>query len=50
MFTFELDIENDIKLMDVKAINIENRIRKVTRDPKRTKYGKGKEVPEWLLE
>lgn len=50
MFTFELDIENDIKLMDVKAINIENRIRKVTGDPKRTKYVEGKEVPEWLLE
>ena len=41
--------ENGIKLMDVRAINTENKIRSKTGDPKRTTYGT-KKVPKELLE
>ena len=40
---------NGISLMDVRAINFENKIRKITGDEKRIKYG-GKNVPEELLD
>ena len=35
--------------LDIKAINTENKIRKITGDPKRTTYA-GIKVPEDLLE
>ena len=41
--------ENGIKMIEVRAVNVENRIRKQTGDPKRTKYGK-KRIPQELLE
>ena len=40
---------NGISLMDVRAINFEKKIRKITGDEKRIKYG-GKNVPEELLD
>lgn len=48
IFHYE-ETENGIKIMDVKAINTENKIRKITGDPKRIIYGNQK-VPEWLLD
>ncbi len=44
-----LERNNNIRLMDIKAINTENKIRKITGDPKRTTYA-GIKVPEDLLE
>lgn len=41
--------KNGILLMDIRAINTENRIRKVIGEPKRTMYGTQK-VPKELLE
>ena len=41
--------KNGILLMEVRAINTENRIRKVVSAPKRTTYGTQK-IPEELLE
>ena len=41
--------ENGVLLIEVRAINTENKIRMKTGDPKRTKYG-GREVPKTLLE
>ncbi len=41
--------ENNIKIMEVRAVNMENRIRKRTGDLKRTKYA-GKEIPQKHLE
>ena len=43
------ETENGVLLIEVRAINTENRIRMKTGDPKRTKYGK-KEIPKALLE
>ena len=48
MATYERT-KNGILLMDVRAINTENKIRKVIGEPKRTMYGTRK-VPEELLE
>ncbi len=42
-------IENGIKIMDVRAVNTENKIRRKTGDPKRTMYGTRK-IPKELLE
>ena len=41
--------ENGIKLMEVRAVNTENKIRRKTGDPKRIEYG-GKKIPKKLLE
>ena len=41
--------ENGVLLIEVRAINTENKIRMKTGDPKRTKYGR-REVPKILLE
>uniref|UniRef100_UPI00258B8CD9 RHS repeat-associated core domain-containing protein n=1 Tax=uncultured Bacteroides sp. TaxID=162156 RepID=UPI00258B8CD9 len=41
--------ENGVLLIEVRAINTENKIRMKTGDPKRTKYGR-REVPKTLLE
>ena len=38
-----------IKLMEIEAINMENKVRSVTKDEKRTKYN-GKDIPPSLLE
>ena len=43
------ETENGVLLIEVRAINTENKIRMKTGDPKRTKYGK-KEIPKALLE
>jgi len=40
---------NGISLMEVRAVNFENKIRNVTGDKKRIKYG-GKNIPQELLE
>lgn len=40
---------NGIYLSDIKAVNIENRIRSVTGNPKRTTYA-GRKIPKELLE
>ena len=40
--------ENGIKIMEVRAVNTENRIRKRTGDPKRVEYGKKRISEEWL--
>ena len=40
---------NGILMMDIRAVNTENRIRKITGDPKRTQYGK-KEIHFDLLD
>ena len=47
-FSYETT-ENGIYLMDVKAVNTENKIRKIIGEPKRTEYANQK-IPEELLE
>lgn len=42
-------MKNGILLMDIRAVNRENVIRKITGDSKRTKYG-NKEIPIELLD
>lgn len=46
--TFE-KTENGVEIMEVRAINTENKIRVKTGDPRRTSYG-GKKVPKKYLE
>lgn len=41
--------ENGIKIMDVHAVNTENKIRRKTGEPKRFMYGT-KKIPKELLE
>ena len=48
LYTTE-ETENGIPIPEVRAINMENKIRLKTNDVKRTKYGE-KEIPEELLE
>ena len=48
--TFNPDIRiNGILLMDIQAVNMENRIRKIVGNPKRIYYGR-KNIPLELLE
>ena len=50
MGTFDPDIKvNGILLMDIEAVNLENKIRKITGDNKRINYG-NKKIPLELLE
>ncbi|CAK7014419.1 MAG: hypothetical protein BACD_01117 [Bacteroides rodentium] len=42
-------LSNGIKLMDVRAVNRENKIRRILREPKRIMYGK-QEIPKGMLE
>ena len=43
------ETQNGIDLEEVDAVNHENKVRKDTRDSKRTQYG-GKEIPEDNIE
>ena len=49
--TFDYEkTKNGILNADVKAVNAENRIRKVLKEPKRIYYDKKRKIPEDLLE